>query len=111
MPSGVVEDEILRKRYALMCDKTTHCNVEQLVLQCRHIFNGYLKVKYLSMIDLLGSLGARLCDERVVAPNATNIARTVEDFPTKGLPYERLCGIGTDGAPVTRGKKGEQRNC
>ncbi|KAG0415071.1 hypothetical protein HPB47_007757 [Ixodes persulcatus] len=110
--SGVIEDDILyelqqSEHYALMFDETTDCStVEQLVIHCRYIFNGNLKVKFLSMIDVLGSPDLQLSEERSVALNATNIASAVEGFMTKkGLVFETLRGIGTDGAPVMTGKK------
>lgn len=67
----------------------------QLVLHYRYIFNGDLNVRYLSMIDVLGSLNTRLSEERVVDFNAMSIARTVEDFMTKEvLSFEILLGVG-----------------
>lgn len=58
--SGVIEDDILyelqqSKHYAPMFDETTDCStVEQLIIHCRYILNGNLKMKFLSMIDVLG---------------------------------------------------------
>lgn len=111
--SGVMEDEILyelrqSEHYALMFDETTDCRtVEQLVIHCRYIFNGSLEMKFLSMIDVLGSPDPQLSEERAVALNAPNIASAVEGFMTKkGLVFETLWGIVTDGAPVMT-RKGE----
>lgn len=54
-----------------------------------------------------GGPDPQLSEEGAVALNATNIASDVEGFmTTKGLVFETLRRIGTDGAPVMRGKKG-----
>ncbi|KAH8026246.1 hypothetical protein HPB51_017382 [Rhipicephalus microplus] len=111
--SDVIEDKILcelrqSEHYALMFDETTNCaTVEQLVIHCRYIFGGELRVKFLTMIDVLGNHEPHQGDERALALNATNIACAVEDFMNKkGLLFGALRGIGTDGAPVMTGKKG-----
>lgn len=111
--SSVIEDKILRElkqseHYALMFDETTDCTtVEQLVIHCRYIFDGTLQVKFLAMIDVLGSLGEQLNEERTISLNAANIAGAVEDFiGKKGLAFDCLRGIGTDGAPIMTGRKG-----
>lgn len=111
--SDVIEEKILcelrqSEHYALMFDETTDCaTVVQLVIYCRHTFSGELKVKFLSMIDVLGNLEPHISDERALALNATNVASAVEDFLSKkDLRFDALRGIGTDGAPVMTGKKG-----
>ncbi|KAK8772370.1 hypothetical protein V5799_024386 [Amblyomma americanum] len=114
--SDVIEDKILHElrqseHYALMFDETTDCaTLEQLVIHCRYMFNGELNVKFLAMIDVLPVLDIlqpHVNDERALALNATNIACAVEGFMAKkGLLFDTLRGIGTDGAPVMTGKKG-----
>ncbi|KAH9362100.1 hypothetical protein HPB48_002078 [Haemaphysalis longicornis] len=111
--SSVIEDNILQElnqseHYSLMFDETTDCTtVEQLVIHCRYIFDVNLQVKFLAMIDVLGSLDQQLNEEKVISLNAANVAGAVEDFIVKkGLAFECLRGIGTDGAPIMTGRKG-----
>lgn len=58
------------------------------------------------MNDVMDSLEPHLSDERALALNATNNAYTVKDFMTKkGLLFDTLRRMGTDGAPVMTGIK------
>lgn len=104
--SSATEDNILQE--LKQNDETTDCTtVEQLVIHCRNIFDGNLQVKFPAMIDVLGSLDQQLNGEEVISLNAANVAGAGEDFIVKkGLAFECLRGIGTDGAPIMTGRKG-----
>lgn len=110
-PRASIDVPSVAPGYAFMFNETTDCaTVEELVIHCRHIFSRELRVKFLSIIDVLGRLEPHLSDERALALNDTNIARAVEDCMTKkGLCLDALRGIGTDDAPTMTGKKG--RSC
>ncbi|XP_071949126.1 zinc finger protein 862-like [Antedon mediterranea] len=90
--------------FAIMLDETTDVSVsEQLTLNCRYIDgNGNLCVKFLKMIE---PLRAAIDGDGTVALNAGTITNHVTGyFNDKGLSFEHLCGIGTDGAAVMTGR-------
>ena len=112
--SDVIETEILddiknSDAYALMFDETTDVSVvEQMVIHGRYINStGDVSVKYLKVLDALElqSTDMNELDDCFISLNADAVSQKITDYiESNGLPYEKLRGIGTDGAAVMTGR-------
>ncbi|XP_006813061.1 zinc finger protein 862-like [Saccoglossus kowalevskii] len=108
--SSVLEDKTINELkqsefYSIMLDETTDVSVgEQLTLNCWYLDSTrHLRVKFLKMVE---PLKPDADDIHTVTLNAENITRHVTTyFRENELDYEKLVGVGTDGAAVMTGKR------
>ena len=109
--SDVLEMEILTelkesKYFPIMFDETIDVStIEQMVIHARYIDkNGKIVTRFLKILDCLD----QDMDEEVmsISLNADKISQKVTRYiKESGLSYEKLVGIGTDGAAVMVGSK------
>ena len=97
--------------FSLMFDETTDVNtIEQMVIHGRYIDkDGQIVTKFLKIMDCLESETEEGEEENFPAAlrlNAEKIQGKVTGFIEKeNLPYEKLVGLGTDGAAVMIGRE------
>ena len=110
----VLENQILDEvrgsaAFSLMFDETTDIScTEQMVIHARYIdAAGEVSVKFLKILDALQVEPTDMneIDYCIITLDARTISGRVTDFIEENdLKYEKLSGIGTDGAPVMTGK-------